>query len=322
MLFNWIDWVIIGVFLYEAYQGWLIGFVSLGVNYVAFALSLWLAVVYHQPVSDFFVEKFGLAMIWGAIFGYFFIVFVAQMILMYVLREVVKKIPKKIAESKINSVFGVVVSILNYITLVAFTLLILTSLPLRGTIKKDVRDSKIGGYLVRLVEKYGGPLNVSLQNFQQKATKFFTIEPDSKESIALDVAPKSSDLMVDTAAELDMLDLVNAERAKVGAPKLVMDDRIVSVARAHSRDMFIRRYFAHVTPDGKDPAERLTDAGAKYSLMGENLAYAPDLKTAHQGLMESPEHKKNILDPAFHRIGIGIITTDSYGVMYTQDFAN
>jgi uncharacterized protein YkwD len=77
-----------------------------------------------------------------------------------------------------------------------------------------------------------------------------------------------------------------------------------------------------VTPDGKDPAARLTDAGITYTAIGENIAYAPDVTTAHQGLMDSPEHKKNILDPAFHRIGIGIISTDSFGSMYTQEFAN
>lgn len=56
--------------------------------------------------------------------------------------------------------------------------------------------------------------------------------------------------------------------------------------------------------------------------MGENIGYAPDVDTAHRGLMNSPEHKKNILDPAFHRVGIGIISTKSFGIMVTQDFAN
>jgi hypothetical protein len=41
--------------------------------------------------------------------------------------------------------------------------------------------------------------------------------------------------------------------------------------------------------------------------LGENLAFAPNLATAHRGLMLGPGHRENILRPAFGHIGIGII---------------
>src|SRR3989344_1124823 len=322
MHFNWVDFIIIGLFVYQAYKGWYSGFVSLGVNFIAFIVSLWLAVVFHQNLADFFTDKFGIASIWATLISYTAIVMAGQMSVMQILHKEISKVPKKIAESKFNSALGAVVSSLNGLTIVALVLLVILALPLRGTVRKDIRESSVGGAMVRLVEQYGGKFNVTMSDFQKKATAFFTIEPNSKESVNLDIAPKSGDLEVDDVDERKLLELVNAERDKAGAPKLTVDVAIVTVARKHSRDMFERRYFAHVGPDGKSPADRMQAGEVRFSVVGENLAYAQDVTTVHQGLMDSPEHKKNILDPAFRRIGIGIINTDSFGMMVTQDFAN
>jgi uncharacterized protein YkwD len=56
--------------------------------------------------------------------------------------------------------------------------------------------------------------------------------------------------------------------------------------------------------------------------VGENLALAPSVDLAHIGLMNSPSHRENILDPNFKRIGIGIIDADPYGKMITQVFTD
>ncbi len=119
-----------------------------------------------------------------------------------------------------------------------------------------------------------------------------------------------------------MLILVNQERAKVGAKPLKLDTTLVSVARAHSTDMWQRQYFAHTDPDGKSPFDRMTAAGVIFTTAGENLALAQTVERAHEGLMNSPGHRRNILDPAFGRIGIGVIDGGVYGKMFTQDFAN
>jgi uncharacterized protein YkwD len=322
MTFNWVDFIIIVAFFYQAYQGWLTGFVSLGVSLIAFIISLWLAVMFHQRLAGFFTEKFGIAQVWTSLISYTAIVIAGQIVVMQALRRVMSRVPKKIADSKFNGILGAVVSVLNGMTIVVFVLLIILALPLKGTVRKDIRESSIGGAMVRFVERYGGKLNLTMDDFQKKATDFFTIKPDSKESIPLDVAPKSSDLEIDDVDERKLLELVNNEREKAGVPKLTVDVGIVTVARKHSRDMFERRYFGHISPDGKGPADRMMAAEVRFSVVGENLAFAPDVASTHQGLMNSPEHKKNILDPAFHRVGIGIISTDSFGVMVTQDFAN
>jgi uncharacterized protein YkwD len=322
MPFNWIDWIIIVVLGYNVFRGWEEGLVFLGASFVSFALALWLSVVLNPPISGFLTEKFGIVASWSSVFSYLAVAIFFQMLISSLLKAGLSRLPEKIMKSKFNNWLGAVVSALNGLIFIIFILLIILVLPIRGTIKKDIQGSKIGGFFVSYAQQYGGPLQSTIDQFGKVATKFVTVLPASKESITIDAAPKTTDLSVNDVDERQMLEYINEERTKVGAPRLTVDINMVKAARAHSRDMFTRRYFSHMTPEGKDPATRLTDAEVKFAVMGENIAYAPDVKTAHQGLMDSPEHKKNILDPTFLHIGIGIISTDSFGSMYTQEFAN
>lgn len=322
MSFNWIDWIIIAAVVYYAYRGWEAGFFPLATSLISFVAALWLAVRFQLPVSSFLTEKFGVAGAWSTVLAYIVIAFGAQLFMEEVLHTLMERIPKKIFHSKVSNWVGAVVSALNGIVLVTFFLLIVLALPLRGTVKKDIKASVLGSNITSAVEMYGGPIKSAVEEVRQEAVKFFTVAPQSKESISLDVSPGVSELKTDEAAEKKMLTLVNAERAKVGVQALKMEAKITAVARAHSRDMFMRRYFSHYTPEGADAGDRLSEGGVNYTVAGENLAYSPDVDTAHTGLMNSPEHKKNILDPQFYRIGIGIIITESYGIMVTQNFTN
>jgi uncharacterized protein YkwD len=119
-----------------------------------------------------------------------------------------------------------------------------------------------------------------------------------------------------------MLDLVNEERRAAGLKPLAPDPEMTEVARAHSADMFARGYFAHVSPDGLNPFDRMTRARVTFRAAGENLALAPTLHVAHTGLMNSPGHRANILQPSFGRLGIGIMDGGYRGIMVSQEFRN
>ena len=97
---------------------------------------------------------------------------------------------------------------------------------------------------------------------------------------------------------------------------------LIPVARRHSRDMFARGYFSHVSPDGENLGDRLRKARESYLMAGENLALAPTLHSAHTGLMRSPGHRANILRPQFGRVGIGVLDAGVHGLMVTQNFRN
>ena len=94
------------------------------------------------------------------------------------------------------------------------------------------------------------------------------------------------------------------------------------LARRHSRDMFARGYFSHISPEGRSPGDRIRAARVRFRTAGENLALAQSLEIAHEGLMNSPGHRANILQPLYGRVGIGILDGGLYGIMVTQVFRN
>jgi uncharacterized protein YkwD len=86
--------------------------------------------------------------------------------------------------------------------------------------------------------------------------------------------------------------------------------------------MLARGYFSHIDPAGRGPFDRLRTAKINYLAAGENLAFAPTVVVAHDGLMDSPGHRANILNPAYGRAGIGALRARPYGLMFTQVFRN
>ncbi len=132
-------------------------------------------------------------------------------------------------------------------------------------------------------------------------------------------APVSPDL---DAARTQMLGLINAERAHASAGPLTLDGALNDVAQARSQDMIDRNYFAHQIPAGgaRLPAGGmvfaiLDHANVPYEMAGENIAlnnyraFVPldqTVERTNTDLMNSPEHKDNILEPKYARIGLGV----------------
>ncbi|KQZ19920.1 sigma-70 family RNA polymerase sigma factor [Streptomyces clavifer] len=123
----------------------------------------------------------------------------------------------------------------------------------------------------------------------------------------------------DSDAE-EVMNLVNAERAKEGCGAVSTNDRLATAASRHSADMVERDYFSHTSPDGTDPGARITSAGYRWSTYGENIAKGqPTAAAVMEAWMNSPGHKANILNCAFKEIGVGR-QESSGGPVWTQNF--
>ncbi|MDQ3812398.1 MAG: CAP domain-containing protein, partial [Armatimonadota bacterium] len=124
--------------------------------------------------------------------------------------------------------------------------------------------------------------------------------------------------------------LVNAERAKAGLDALTLDEKLSSVARSHSAEMRDRQYFAHESPirARRAPLDRYQAVFGTYpSMIAENVFRAwgsrhepdeDDVRKAHQGLMNSPGHRANILRPGVTRLGIGLAANANGDIWVTQ----
>ena len=147
-----------------------------------------------------------------------------------------------------------------------------------------------------------------------------TVRPESTERVNLSfrvAAPR-----IDADAETQMLTLVNRARAENGLEPVEVDPTIRDVARAYSTTMFQQGFFAHIDQNGATPFDRMRAGGATFRAAGENLALAPTVQIAHDGLMNSPGHRANILNPRYRRIGIGVADGGMHGKMFTQNFAD
>jgi len=123
------------------------------------------------------------------------------------------------------------------------------------------------------------------------------------------------------SAEKRMLALVNETRKRHGEAPLVWHERLARVARAHSEDMMAHGFFAHVSPGKGDLNARIHVAGLRAKRFAENIAQNRSLLDAHHGLMESPVHRKNLLDKGFTHVGIGMVQRRDGQLFITQNFS-
>ncbi len=132
------------------------------------------------------------------------------------------------------------------------------------------------------------------------------------------------------AAKGYMLGLINSERRQAGAAPLTLDRALTLIAQGRSEDMIARHYFAHQIPGGGMVFDILDRQHVPYQMAGENLALnnyidvMPLTRTVDRtnaDLMRSPEHRTNLLQPAYARIGLGMAFDQSNGRMIvTQVF--
>lgn len=123
------------------------------------------------------------------------------------------------------------------------------------------------------------------------------------------------------AQELINADFVNAFRVTMGKNSLAFVQNLSDVARLHSQDMADNNYFDHTNLQGKDPFDRMENAGISFYAAGENIAstFSPNGISAFEMWLNSEGHRKNMLVDDFKEIGVGM-GYNGGNFMYTQIF--
>lgn len=104
-------------------------------------------------------------------------------------------------------------------------------------------------------------------------------------------------------------DLTNQNRKAQNLNTLTVSPLLNRVAELKAKDMAEKGYFAHVSPEGKQPWYWFGLVGYQYEFAGENLAV--DFTDSHDvtlAWMNSPGHKANIMKNAYTEMGTGIAT--------------
>lgn len=135
-------------------------------------------------------------------------------------------------------------------------------------------------------------------------------------SISLAQAPRPNR----QAGDEQLFALANGSRAAQGVAPLRWDSALAEAALAHCRRMAAEGEIAHRYGGEPDLTERAAQAGAHFSLIEENVALGSYVSMIHDGWMQSPGHRANLLNPQVDRVGIAVVA--AHGVFYAvADYA-
>jgi uncharacterized protein YkwD len=129
-----------------------------------------------------------------------------------------------------------------------------------------------------------------------------------------------------TYAERALFDAANRERIALGLRSLRWDDALANAAREHAIRMAQRNTLSHQFPGELPLPDRARLAGARYTMIAENVAEGPSPDMIHSGWMHSPPHRANLLAPELTALGVAVVVvtdrrTGAATLFAVQDFS-
>jgi uncharacterized protein YkwD len=121
-------------------------------------------------------------------------------------------------------------------------------------------------------------------------------------------------------SERQLFEALNRERTAQGLSALQWDAALFKAARLHALRMANLNMLEHQLPSESNLETRLAEAGARFSVIAENIAVGSTPPIIHAGWMDSPGHRKNILDPRLTSVGIAAVHGQG-GLFAVEDFS-
>lgn len=161
-------------------------------------------------------------------------------------------------------------------------------------------------------------LSASTDNFDPLGI----LEDDEEDEKALGV--KASVLSM-VSFERAAFEIINRKRVENGQPHLTWCDKLAAVARVHSQSMAEFRFFSHRGLDDKLVSDRADRQGVgRWRSIGENIAfnrgYKDPVEKAVEGWLNSPTHRRNMLDTNWKESAVGVALAPDGSYYFTQVF--
>jgi uncharacterized protein YkwD len=157
------------------------------------------------------------------------------------------------------------------------------------------------------------PTTIPMQNSNLKPSTW-TTQPHTPQLIA-QANPSYSN---------QLLNLINAERRKVGALPLRINSKLTQAALGQSQDMATHNFFSHTGSNGSQLSARISGTGYRWSAVAENIAAGQSTPSqVFQSWLNSPPHKQSMLDPKYKEVGFGYASNSksTYKTYWTANFA-
>jgi Cysteine-rich secretory protein family len=134
------------------------------------------------------------------------------------------------------------------------------------------------------------------------------------------MADSTLPVLTELGFDTQLIDLINQERAKVGANPLSAPDRIDDAADAHALDMATNNNLSLSGSDGSTPNSRIKDTGYLFANVGETIAIGDDAAQVVQTWMNDPTQRSLILNPTFQDTGVGTVLDNNGKLFWSEVF--
>lgn len=322
---NFIDLIIIFYLIIAVLGGIRRKNAELLLSLFSVTMGLALSFLTFRFTAELIGDNFQIASTYANVVGFFLNTIIFKLLLAYIFGILLAKsgVDFEGENLALRRTVGALLSLTYGLITVFVMFSIFISLTLPGVMTAQLEKSTFSNFVKsdpiktngRFEEVFSQMLKTALSDFN-----FLKIKTGSEEKV--DLGFQTLEVTEDAVEEEKMLEMVNKERILRGLKKLTVDDEARKAARDYGRYLFKNGIMSHIDLEGNGPSERLKNYNITFMIAGENLAYAPGLEEAHQGLMNSKGHRENILHPFFDRVGIGVIDGGSYGKIYVQEFLN
>ncbi|MDH3261812.1 MAG: CvpA family protein [Acidimicrobiia bacterium] len=306
-------------------RGWVRGFTREAMDLVGLVLGIALAFRFSGPLGDALAEWLGISPELGRLAGgiaLFLLVGVGASIGSRYLQKIFTLPGLALTHRLLGG--GLALAWALFVAILMLSLVVV--MPLPATFDEQISESSVASALTdpdafpqRMFHTVAGDrvLEALLNLDRLVGREKIILEED--ETLAIPPADPG-DIRRDEKAALEIFELVNRARIEEGLDPLAWSAPLAEVGELHATEMYIEGYFSHTSQTTGTGADRISEAGIPYRIIGENLALAATAGTAHSGLMDSPGHRANILGSGFTRVGIGVIR-GPLGLMVVQLFS-
>jgi uncharacterized protein YkwD len=324
---NWIDIFVLIILFFYSLEGFSAGVLVATVDLVSFVLSFLAGLTFYAGIASILTKFLPVSHGFANAIGFFAAAVLVEIVVNVALKILIANIklfqilipsvgPVKI----VSKLLGIIPGLCSGLLLSAFILSLIIALPFSLFLRQSVLNAKVGSVLVSYTQGFSKDWSNIFGGAVNDTLSFLTIEPQSNEIVNLNFKVKNGS--IDQKAEQQMFQMVNQQRTSRGIVALSFSDALTAVGAAHCQDMFKNGYFSHYSQNGLSPFDRMAQSNITFNFAGENLALAPSVTLAMNGLMQSPGHKANILSTDFHKIGIGVVNGGVYGEMFCQEFTD
>jgi uncharacterized protein YkwD/uncharacterized membrane protein required for colicin V production len=320
-----LDYLTLALLALFALQGLRRGLLRTGLDLLILAVTLAAAARWHPQVAQVLHRSLDLPGGTSHLIGYLLIAVVGSVVLLLPSRVFLGLIEPGVRTSlalrSLNHLFGILPGTGRGVIVIGLLALAWLHLPLTDGVR-PTGESQITSRLASFAEVGIPGYAAVLERVRLDTTLVAPpVNPAEPRTRRLGF-PSDLLLEIDPTGEQTILKMINRDRAHYGIPLLSVDDRLRRVAREHAEEMFHLGYIGQESPIHGTPSDRLRAAGISVVTTDANAVYAPNVDQAYAALMRSAEHRRTMLSPTYHRVGIGVVKAGTWGRMITHQFAD